>query len=150
MVGFCWAKLNHRTFLSTPSPNLEMIVSRMRVWKILSQSRAIYKCNLRVLFYSCNLQLQFTSFAQPQGKCLLLLWSMNACMYVPMCVFVWMYVCPYVCVCMNVCMSLCVCLYGCMYVPMCVFVWMYVCPCVCVCMNVRIPSFSCFRCFRYL
>jgi hypothetical protein len=38
----------------------------------LSQLQAIYKCN----FKSANLQVQFktaiTSFAQPQGKCLLL------------------------------------------------------------------------------
>jgi hypothetical protein len=33
-IGFCWAKLNHRTLMSTPPPKLEMIVSaRARIYR---------------------------------------------------------------------------------------------------------------------
>src|SRR6218665_982732 len=50
---------------------------------------------------------------------------MHACMYVWVCMYVWMYV--WVCMygCMYVWMYVWVCMYGCMYVCMCVC--MYVC-----------------------
>ena len=49
----------------------------------------------------------------------------NVCMYVCVCVCVFIYVC------------MCVCMYVSMYVCVCMYVWMYVCVCMYVCMYVR-------------
>jgi hypothetical protein len=89
IFSFCWAKLNHRTLPSPPPQS----------WKWLSAACAqnllhalILSCSsswdsdqftsviLKMLIFKCNIhttviyiQLQFTGFAQRQGKCLLLL-----------------------------------------------------------------------------
>jgi hypothetical protein len=45
---------------------METIVSRVRSIFLIAHTHA------RSIFLGANLQVQFTSFAQPQGKCLLL------------------------------------------------------------------------------
>jgi hypothetical protein len=62
------------------------------------------------------------------------------CVYV--CVCMCMYVCVYVCVCMYMCVCVCMCVCMCMYVYVCVYVCMYVYVCMCVYLSeaqIRVP-----------
>jgi hypothetical protein len=79
--SFCWAKLNHRMYLSTPSP-------KMRTWFIATAQYTNTLLSLlcaaheilrsfasRWQFYRIVKIFQFSSFTQTQSKCLLLyLW----------------------------------------------------------------------------
>ena len=69
---------------------------------------------------------------------------LSACMYVCICLSVYMYlsVCMYVCVsvCLHVsvCLSACVCLSVCLHVSVCLSVCMYVCVCVCLSVSLHV------------
>jgi hypothetical protein len=80
LYSFCWAELNHRTLLSAPPPKLETIVSARETLPACERSNlpacALFtatanwqQSTFHTLFSAI---LQFSSFAQPQSKCLLL------------------------------------------------------------------------------
>jgi len=62
------------------------------------------------------------------------------CVYVCVCVIVYMFVCVYECVCGSVCVV--VCMFVCVYECVCGSVCVVVCMCVCVCVCVYVGAFT--------